>query len=137
MGLKTAAAVRVAAADAAAALCNGALIRFYTGTEPDVDAAATGTLLAELTMGSPAFGAASDDGTNATATANAIADDTSANATGTAGYFRIFASNGTTALMQGSVSLSAGGGDMIMSSVDIVAGGTVSISSLTYAAPQA
>src|SRR6266850_7145586 len=38
--------------------------------------------------------------------------DASADASGTAAYFRIFATDGTTCHLQGTVTLSAGGGDM-------------------------
>lgn len=137
MVAQIAASVRTAEADSTGNLLNNAKIRIYSGSAPaDVDSAATGTLLAELTMGADAFGAASDDGTNATITANAITDDSSADATGTAGYFRVVDSAGTTTRMQGTVTGTGGGGDMELSNTAITAGGVVQCSSFLYRRPQ-
>lgn len=112
------------------------VLRIYTGTPPtDVDAAETGTLLAELTMSDPAFGNCADDAPGATATAGAIAADPSANATGTAGYFRVDDSNGN-AVLQGDVSATGGGGDLQLNSTSISSGVTVSVSSYTYTQPE-
>jgi len=105
-------------------------LRIYGGTKPgDVNAALSGnTLLAALPMSDPAFGAAA----SGVATASAITSDTSADATGTATFFRIGSVNtGTfTPTMQGDVGTS--GADLNLSSVSITAGGTVSVSSFTY-----
>jgi hypothetical protein len=103
--------------------------RIYTGTQPaDPDGAATGTLLAQCTASDPAFGSASDTVGDATVTANAISDDTAANATGTAGYFRAFDSNGNT-IFQGDVTAVAGGGTMEIDNTSITINGNVSIDS--------
>ena len=59
----------------------------------------TQNILAELRFGATAFGAS----LAGVATANAITADSSANATGTATWFRVFKSDGTTALWDGSV----------------------------------
>ena len=143
MAITLAAAARVAACDAIVDLIDvGAgdgVLRIYqsTGTPPDPDAVTgLGTLLAELTMNATAFGAASDDGTKATATANAITADTSANASGTADYFRISDVAGTV-ILQGSVSATGAGGDLQLTpSAVITSGGTVSISALTVQVDQ-
>jgi hypothetical protein len=116
-----------AAADAVCALCNGGTIQIRTGSQPaNANAAATGTLLVTLTFAATAFGAASASGV---ATANAIG---SANAVagGTATWMRAFKSDGTTAVWDGSVGTSAA--DLVLSSVAIVSGGNVAVSSLTY-----
>lgn len=104
-----------------------AKLRIYSGTMPtDVNTALSGnTLLAELTFSNPAFGAASAG----VATASAITSDTSADATGTATFFRAVQGAGT-AVIQGSVGTS--GSDMNLSSTSITSGGTVSVSSFTY-----
>lgn len=133
-------AAAVAACDAIVDLVDAGLSNGYieirTGAAPtNVDAAATGTLLATLPMQDPAFGAAADANPGGRATANAITDDSSADATGTAGYFRIFDSNGN-ARIQGDVTVTAGGGDMEMNSVAIQAGAAVAISSLTVTVPE-
>ena len=107
-----------------------AVLRIYSGTRPDkVDTALSGnTLLAELNLSNPAFGAAADDNPNAIATASAITDDSSANATGTASFFRVLDRAGT-AVIDGNVGTS--GEDLNLDSVSITSGQTVSISSWT------
>jgi len=85
-------------------------------------------LLADLTMTDPAFGAAAAG----VATAAAIADDTSANATGTADYFTIEDSD-SNEVLRGSCGTS--GADLNLNTLSIVAGGTVSVSSLTITVP--
>jgi len=107
-----------------------AVLRIYSGTRPDkVDTALSGnTLLAELNLSHPAFGAAADDNPNAIATASAITDDSSANATGTASFFRVLDRAGT-AVIDGNVGTS--GEDLNLDSVSITSGQTVSISSWT------
>lgn len=100
-----------------------ALLRIYSGTRPATGGAET-TQLAQLTCNATAFAAAASGGT---LTANAISDDTNADATGTATWFRIYASNGTTIVMDGDVGTA--GSDLNLDSVSIVAGGTVSVTS--------
>lgn len=102
------------------------LLRIYDGTPPtNVRTALSGnTKLAELTMAASPFGAASAP----TLTAAAIASDTSADATGTASFFRIYKSDGTTAVVQGSVGTS--GADLNLNSLSLVSGTTVAVSSL-------
>ena len=82
-----------------------------------------------LPFADPAFGAAS----SAVATANAIVDDTSA-AGGTITKFVINDSNDLNVL-NGSVTVVSGGGDIELSAVIIDALSTVSMTSLTYTAP--
>ena len=104
-----------------------AMINIYTGAQPaDVETAASGTLLAELTMSADAFGAAADINPGARVTAAAITQDSSANATGTAGYFRCFTQTGGTAICDGTVATS--GGDMTVNTTSFTAGATVSCS---------
>lgn len=121
-----------AAVDAITALANSGKVRIYTASQPaTADTAVSGqTLLAELTMNSTAFGAASAG----VATANAITSDTSADATGTAAWFRVLKSDGTTALWDGSVGTSDA--DMVINSTAIQSGAAVSISSFTYTLPK-
>jgi hypothetical protein len=116
-----------AAADAVVDQADGGSLRIYDGTQPTNADTAVGaqTLLAELALGTPAFGAAAAG----VATANAITDDSSANATGTAAWFRVVTS-GAAALWDGSVGTASA--DLVLDSVSIVTGGTVSISSLTF-----
>lgn len=116
------------AADAVVDQADSGKLRIYDGTKPATadTAITTQTLLAELTMNATAFGAAS----NGVASANAITADSSANATGTASWFRMTKSDGTTVIGDGTVGTS--GCDLNLDSVSITAGQSVSISSFTY-----
>lgn len=107
-----------------------ALLRIYDGAQPATGGTAT-TLLAELTCNATFAPAAS----GGVLTLNAITSDTSANATGTATWFRIVQSGGSTHVLDGSVGTS--GADINFDSVSIVAGGTVAVSSLTLTAGNA
>lgn len=140
MAIKISNAAALAACDAIVDLVDGGAgagkVRIYSGSQPtDPDTAATGTLLAELTMSDPAFGAAADDTPGGIATAASITDDSSANATGTAGYFRIVDSDDN-AIVDGSVTGTGGGGDMELSTTSITSGDTVSVTSLTLTMPE-
>lgn len=121
--------------NALAATLNSGALRIYSSDSADPDSAATGTLLAELAFGSTAFQSATDDGTNASCVANAITQDASANASGTAAHWRAFNSSGTMVL-KGTVSGTGGGGELQLNNTSVVAGGIVSISSMTVRAPQ-
>lgn len=99
-----------------------ALLRIYDGARPATGGAGT-TLLAELVCNATFAPAA----TGGTLTLNAIANDASANATGTATWFRLVKADGTTHIMDGSVGTS--GSDLNMNTVSIVATGPVAISS--------
>lgn len=102
-----------------------------TGAQPaDPDTAATGTLLATLTFSDPAFGAASDGAPGGLLTASAITQDSSADATGTAGYFRIRAT-GTGADDVADGECGTSGADLNFNTTSITSGSAVSITSLT------
>lgn len=118
--------------DAALDVLDGGFMRIYSGTKPtNANTALSGnTLLAELSLNATAFGASS----SGTKTANAITDDSSANATGTATFFRAFKSDGTSAVIDGTVGTS--NADAIINTTSIVSGGTVSCSSWTVTWPQ-
>jgi hypothetical protein len=111
-------------------------IEIRSGSQPaTVNTAASGTLLGTLTLSDPAFGNATT-ASPSVATASAITSDSSADATGTAGWFRGYDSTGT-AVIDGSVTATGGGGDLTLDSVSIVAGGVIAISSWTVSHPTA
>jgi hypothetical protein len=124
-----------AAVDAVAALCNSGTVKIYTGSQPTDANTAVGaqTLLGTLTLASTAFGASSASGSAGskvvTATANTITDDSSADNTGTAAWFRCLKSNGTSIVFDGSVGTS--GCDLNLASTSIVAGEDISVTSFT------
>lgn len=123
---KTAVARRNAAIDTVTATLNSGFLRIYDGTQPtDADTAiGAQVLLAELTFNATAFAAASAG----SAAANAITSDTSANATGTATWFRCVTS-GSSAVFDGTVGTSAA--NLVLNSVAISSGATVSCSAFT------
>lgn len=106
---------------------NAALLRIYdstgTGRPSTGGAVTTQVLLAELTCGTPFAGAAAAG----VLTANAITTDASANATGTATWFRIVKSDGTTFVLDGNVA--ASGSDLNLTTTSIVITQPVAISS--------
>lgn len=113
-----------AAVNAVAALCNSGTIVIKTGSQPSEDATITGTTLATMTFGSTAFGSSS----SGVATANSITSGTAGN-TGTAGYFVLYETGGSTVICTGSVGTS--GADLNFNSLSITSSATVSCSSFT------
>lgn len=85
--------------------------------------------VATLTFGDPAFGGAS----NGTATANAITEDS--DATGGTIAKAVIKDSDSNEVLSCSVTGPGGGGDIELSSVEVSAGQTVSLNSLTYSAP--
>lgn len=105
-----------------------AILKIFSGSAPANCAAAdSGTVLATLNL-------PSDWMNNASAgskTKNGTWQDLSADNTGTAGHFRVYDSGGSTCHIQGTVTASGGGGDMIVSTTSFVSGGTVTINTFT------
>ncbi len=124
------AAQRNSALDAIRASYNSGKLRIYSGSVPaNADAALGGaTQLVELTLGATAFGSAS----GGVLTANAITGGT-AGAAGTASFFRLLDSAGSTVLAQGAVGTS--GAELILPTTTIASGVTVTCSSLTLTIP--
>jgi len=116
----------IAALEAVTALLNSGFAAVYTGSQPALDGALTGTQLAEATFGNPAFGTPAASGGTVTATANAITSGTIAN-TGTAGYMALLKSDGSTVVATGSVGLSSA--DMTLNTLSFVSGANFAVSS--------
>lgn len=104
-------------------------IRIYSGTAPANAAAALSgnTQLAELTGAATPFSGFTDTGTAARATFGTITSDSSADATGTASFWRLLASDGTTVKAQGTVGTATS--DLILNTTAITLGSTVAITS--------
>lgn len=107
-----------------------AKLRIYNGTQPATGGAVT-TLLAECICNA-VFAPAASGGV---LTLNAIANDASADNTGTATWGRIVQTDGSTHVFDFTVGTS--GTDLILNTVSIVAGGPVAISSVVITAPNA
>jgi len=104
-------------------------MRIRTSTqETNVGDADTGTLLGTVTFSATAFGASS----TGTASAAAITSDTNADASGTAGHFRIYTGGGS---IHSDGTCGQGSGDLSFDNSVIVAGGTIAVSSFTVTTP--
>jgi hypothetical protein len=111
-------------------------LRIYSGTMPtDTDTALSGnTLLIDFALNADDFPDASDANPGASSVANTISD-VNASATGTATFFRIL-NNAGTAIMQGTVTATGGGGDCIITTTSVVSGQPCHVVSLTLTHPE-
>lgn len=117
--------------DTLTAELNGGFIDIYDGAQPAgvSTAITTQVKLASLPLNATAFAAAS----GGVATANAITNDSDADATGTATWFRAYKSDHTTAIIDGTVGTSSA--DLVVNSVSFVIHTIISISSFTLTIP--
>lgn len=105
-----------------------AVLKIRTGAQPaNVAAADAGSVLATLSLPSD-YMAAAAAGVKAKA---GTWEDTSADAAGTAAHFRIYASDGTTAHLQGSVTATGGGGDLTVDNAVFAAGQAFTVTSFS------
>ncbi|RTL04213.1 MAG: hypothetical protein EKK62_16865 [Acidimicrobiia bacterium] len=104
---------------------NSGTLEIRTGSAPGAGNSATGTVLATITLPADAFAAASG-GTKAK---SGTWNDTSADATGTAGHWRM---TGGSNIVEGTVTATSGGGDMELDSTSITSGQTVTITAFTF-----
>lgn len=105
-----------------------AVLKIRSGSAPANCAASdSGTVLATMTLPSDWMAAASSGSKALSGTW----EDTSADGTGTAGHYRIYASDGTTCHEQGTITITGGGGDMTLDNTSIASGQQVTITSKT------
>lgn len=124
-------AARNAGVDAITALLDGGTLEIRTGSQPATPADAdSGTLLAEIELESTAYGPAAG-GEAQLAGAPLSAD---AVGSGTAGHFRLKDAQGNP-VVDGSVSESGGGGDLILDNTDINEGQKVNITEMPVSLP--
>lgn len=129
MVMQLSVAVRNARLDAIeTAVGVSAVLRVRSGAAPASCAAAdSGTVLATANlpvdwMANASAGTKSKAGTW---------EDTSADAAGTAGHFRIYDSTGTVCHMQGTVTVTGGGGDMTVDNTNFAAGQSFTVTGFT------
>lgn len=129
MALQLSVSARNAAIDAVeTAVGTAPKLRIYNGTLPSsCAAAANGTMLVEITLPSDWLTNASNGQKTNSATWSGTAS-----ASGTATYFRILDSSGSTCHMQGTVGTS--GADLVLDNTSINSGQTVQITSFTLSA---
>lgn len=133
MAVQASVAVRNARADAVeTAIGATAVLKIRTGAQPANCAAAdSGTVLATLTLPSDWMAAASSGAKAKSGTWQ----DASADAAGTAAHFRLYASDGTTCHLQGTVTATGGGGDLTLDNVSIASAQVVTITSFGWTEP--
>lgn len=113
-----------------------AVLKIYdltAGAPASCAAAITGTVLATLSLPSDWMAAASSGSKALSGTWQ----DASADAAGTADFFRLFASDGTTCHMQGTVTATGGGGDLTVDNAVFAAGQSFTVNTFTLTAPGA
>lgn len=111
-----------------------AILKIRSGAVPASCATAdAGTVLATCNLPSDWMAAASSGSKAKTGTW----EDTSADATGTAAHFRLYASDGTTCHAQGTVTATGGGGDMTVDNVSFAAAQAFTITGFTITAGNA
>jgi hypothetical protein len=132
MALQFSVAVRNAMLDSIeSTISTSAVLKIRSGALPlNCAAADSGTALATMTLPSDWMAAA---GSGAKAKSGTWTDAT-ADATGTAGHFRLYASDGTTCHGQGTVTATGGGGDLTLDSLSITSGQAVTITAFTLTA---
>lgn len=106
-----------------------AILKIRTGAQPASCASAdAGTVLATLNLPSDYLAAASG-GSKAKA---GTWEDTSADAAGTAGHWRLYASDGTTCHAQGSITATGGGGDMTVDNTSFASGQAFTVTAWSF-----
>jgi len=135
MALQYSVSVRNARLDVVeSTISTAARMKIFTGSPPaDCATADSGTLLADLTLPSDWMAAASG-GTKAL---SGTWQDTSADGTGTAGHFRIYESTATTCHIQGTITITSGGGDMEVDNTSFATGQSFSVTTFTLTAGNA
>jgi hypothetical protein len=129
MALQFSTAVRNARLDAIeSGIGVSAVLKIRTGAPPaNVGTADSGTVVATIALPADWMAAASGGSKAMLGTWQ----DTSADAAGTAGHFRIYASDGTTAHVQGTITATGGGGDMTLDNTVFAAGQAFTITGFT------
>lgn len=129
MAVKLSVTVRNARLDAfESAIGTSAVLKIRSGSAPtNISDADSGTVLATLNLPSDWMAAASSGSKAKSGTWQ----DSSADNTGTAAHFRLYASDGTTQHMQGTVTVTGGGGDMTVDNVSFATGQNFTITSFS------
>jgi hypothetical protein len=129
MAVKMSVTVRNARLDAIeTAISTSAVLKIRVGAPPtNIADADSGTVLATMTLPSNWMADAASGAKALTGTWQ----DASADAAGTAGHFRIYASDGTTQHIQGTVTATGGGGDMTLDNAVIAAAQVVNVTTFT------
>lgn len=116
------------------AIGTSAVLKVFQGTKPANCAAAdAGTVLATLSLPSDYMA----DAASGSKAKSGTWEDSAADATGTAQYFRLYASDGTTCHAQGSITGTGGGGDMEVDNTSLAIGQKFTVTAFTLGGPNA
>lgn len=129
MAIKISVAVRNARLDAIETeIGTSAILKIRSGTAPtNITDADSGTVLATLNLPSDWLAAAASGVKSKSGTWQ----DASADAAGTAGHFRIYASDGTTQHIQGTITGTGSGGDMELDNTVLALGQEFTVTSFS------
>lgn len=130
MAIQLSVAVRNARLDAIETTIGAsAILKIFSGSTPANCAAADANAspLAVLNLPSDYMAAASSGSKALSGTW----EDTSADNTGTATHFRLYASDGTTCHVQGTVTVTGGGGDMEVDNTSFASGQSFTVTGFT------
>jgi hypothetical protein len=126
--------LRNALADAFGNGFDAGTLVIYSGAQPTNGGdSPTGTVLATITLPADAFAAAASGAVAKSGTWS----DSSADNTGTAGWFRMTGPGGTPNIFDGAVTATSGGGEIEIDSTSIVQGGVVTVNTFTFTQPAA
>lgn len=130
MAVKFSVAVRNARLDAIeATIGTSAVLKLRSGAAPaNITDADSGTVIATLNLPSDWLAAASSGAKAKSGTW----EDLSADNAGTVGHYRIYASNGTTQHIQGTVTATGGGGDMTIDNTVVEAAQSISVTAFSF-----
>jgi hypothetical protein len=107
------------------------VLKLWSGTVPANCAAAdSGTQIANMALPADAMAAAS----GGTKGLSGVWTDASADANGTVGHFRVYKNGATVCVMQGTVTVTGGGGDLTLDNTSVTSGQTITITSFTLTA---
>lgn len=111
------------------AIGTSAVIKLKSGAQPaDCAAADSGTVIATISLASDYMSAASS---GSKAFSSTPLEDASADALGTLAHYRVYASDGTTCHMQGTITATGGGGNMTVDNTSVTAGQDIKITAWT------
>lgn len=130
MTIQLSTAVRNARLDAIeTAIGASAVIKIRTGAAPaNCGTADSGTVLATINLAADWASAAAS---GAKSLSGLPVTDAAADATGTAAHFRLYASDGATCHLQGTVTATGGGGDMTVDNTSFATGQEFNITGFT------
>jgi hypothetical protein len=108
----------------------GSFLKIYSGSPPGGDNSASGTLLCTITLPATPWAAASGTGSKAKSGVWADVGAAGAGAGTNAGYFRLVNAAGTK-LLEGTITVTGGGGNATIDNISIATGQPVTVNSFT------